>query len=407
MLNTSHPESAHELPEERRRHFLMTAGITIGASLLPGWAGAQTAAPAATGTISQSKRRLGKLEVSSLGFGSMNLTGTYAPAPDHRQAIALVQAAFDHGVTLFDTAETYGPFGAEELIGEALAPVRNQVVIATKIGYDVDPVTREIRGLNSRPEHMRTAVEGCLKRLRTDVIDLLYIHRLDPQVPIEDVAGTVQDLIKQGKVKHFGLSEAGEATIRRAHAVQPLTAIQNEYSVWTRDPEHEVIPTCEELGIGFVSWSPLGEGYLTGTVTPDTVFTANDIRTTYKLPRFTPEALRANHFFVEALQRIGKRYGATPGQVNLAWLHAKQPWIVRITGTTKLEHLKENLGAARLRLNQADVAELERSLSRLKVVGLRLPADVLQLSDDGAIEGTSSRGGHGKTPLPQNKVSKA
>lgn len=316
-------------------------------------------------------------------------------------AIRLIRRAHEKGVTLFDTAILYGPFLSEELVGEALAPVRDQVVIATKFGHAVDPMTKKYLGLNSRPETIRSAVDGSLTRLRTDVIDLLYQHRIDPAVPIEDVAGAVQELIRAGKVRHFGLSEAGAATIRRAHAVQPLTAVTNEYSVWTRDPEHEVIPVCEELGIGFVPWSPLGTGFLTGAITPTTQLDPKaDVRVSYGFPRFTMEAIRANRPIVDLLQRVARRHEATPGQVALAWLHARKPWIVPIPGTTEPDHLDENIGADNVRLTPADVAEIEEGFAQVGVRGARFPAAVLETSDTGAVLGTSSAGGIGKSPLP-------
>lgn len=388
-------------------------GGLVGAALLPKLAVSATAQPvpsaatATKGSVAASTlppfRRLGSLKVSALGFGCMNITGVYGPLPDRQQAIKLIRGAHERGVTLFDTAELYGPFLSEETVGEALAPIRREVVIETKFGYEVDPVTRQVRGLNSRPENIKRAAEGCLKRLRADHIDVFYQHRIDPNVPIEDVAGAVQDLIREGKVRHFGLSEAGAATIRRAHAVQPVTAVQNEYSVWTRDPEHEVIPTCEELGIGFVAWSPLGTGYLTGAITPSTALDPKDIRALFKFPRFTPDAIRANLPIVDLLRRVGRRYGATPVQVDLAWLLARKPWIVPIPGTTKLNHLEENLGAVRVQLTSADVEEIERGFARIQVQGPRLPSQVLELSDDGAILGTTSLGGHGKSPMPRGR----
>lgn len=398
-----------------RRDFCVRSATVVGGlagaavlSKLAGLAAAQPVSSAATATVGSAAtstlplRRLGSLEVSSLGLGCMNIAGTYGPPLDRQQAIKLIRAAHEHGVTLFDTAQLYGLFLSEEMVGEALAPIRRQVVIATKFGHEVDPVAKKYLGLNSRPECIKSSVEGSLKRLRTDTIDLLYQHRIDPKVPIEDVAGAVQDLIKEGKVRHFGLSEAGAATIRRAHAVQPVTAVQNEYSVWTRDPEHEVLPICEELGIGFVPWSPLGTGFLTGTITPSTVFDPKtDVRVTYRFPRFTPEALRANRPIVDLLQRVGQRYEATPGQVALAWLLACRPWIVPIPGTSKLNHLEENLGAAQVQLTQADIAEIESGFAQVQLQGARLPAEVLETSDTGAILGTSSLGGHGKSPLPR------
>ena len=346
------------------------------------------------------RRKLGgTLEVSALGLGCMNFAWAYGPSTDRQQAIKVIRAAYERGVTLFDTAEVYGPFLSEEMVGEALAPIRDRVVIATKFGFEIDPATRERRGLNSRPDYIKRVAGECLKRLRTDTIDLFYQHRVDPNVPIEDVAGAVKDLIAEGKVKHFGLSEAGGATIRRAHAVLPVTAVQNEYSVWTRDPEHEVLPTCEELGIGFVPWSPLGMGYLTGTITPSTTFDlTSDLRVMF--PRFTPEARRANQAVFELLQRVGRAKGATPGQVALAWLLAKKPWIVPIPGTTKLNHLEENLGALNVQLSAEDVKEINDGFASIQLQGARAPEPILKLHDVGANLGTTSAGGHGMSPLP-------
>lgn len=350
-------------------------------------------------SLRSERRKLGSLEVSALGLGCMNMVWAYGPPVDKNHAISVIRAAYERGVTFFDTAEIYGPFTDEEFVGEALAPFRGQVVIATKFGFDIDPDTRRINGLNSRPEHIRKVAEASLKRLRTDRIDLFYQHRVDPNVPIEEVAGAVKDLIREGKVKHFGLSEAGGATIRRAHAVQAVTAVQNEYSVWTRDPEHEVLPTCEELGIGFVPWSPLGMGYLTGAITPSTTFRAGDLRAMF--PRFTPEARRANRPVVEMLERVGRRKGATPGQVALAWLLARRPWIVPIPGTTKLDHLEEDLGALKVKLAAADVEEIEDGFAKIRVQGARTTEQLLERTDVGARLGTSSAGGHGMSPLPR------
>lgn len=352
-------------------------------------------------------RKLGKsnLEVSALGLGCMNFAWAYGPPTDRQHAIKVIRAAYERGVTFFDTAEVYGPFLSEEMVGEALAPIRDHVIIATKFGFEVDPITKQCHGLNSRPEYIKRVAVGCLKRLKTDRIDLFYQHRVDPNVPIEDVAGAVKDLIAEGKVRHFGLSEAGGATIRRAHAVLPVTAVENEYSVWTRDPEHEVLPTCEELGIGFVPWSPLGMGYLTGKVTPETQLDPNsDLRASAGFPRFTPEARRANSSVVELLQRVGQRKEATPGQVELAWLLARKPWIVPIPGTTKLNHLEENLGALRVELTAADLKEIENGFAGIRVQGARAPADIREAHDIGADLGSSSVGGHGKSPLPRTRT---
>ncbi len=326
-------------------------------------------------------RRLGtgNLEVSAIGLGCMGLSYGYGPASDKQHGIDLIRAAYERGVTLFDTAESYGPFTNEELVGEALVPFRDQVVIATKFGFDIDLQSGQRRGgLNSGPEHIKEVVEASLKRLRTDRIDLLYQHRVDPAVAIEDVAGAVRDLIQAGKVKHFGLSEAGTQTIRRAHAVQPVAAVQSEYSLWTRDPEPEVLPSCEELGIGFVPWSPLGQGFLTGKIDDKTQFDSADFRAIF--PRFTPEAREANRALVDLLVRIAERKGATPAQIALAWLLARKPWIVPIPGTTKLHRLDENLGAADLELTAADLREIEDAASKIPVQGARLPESILKLS---------------------------
>lgn len=347
------------------------------------------------------RRRLGSLEVSALGLGCMNAFHAYAPRPSREDAIKLMRAAYDRGVAFFDTAVNYGPFTSEEAVGEALAPFRDEVVIATKFGYRYSEAGKNI-GLDSRPDTIKRVTEDSLRRLRTDRIDLLYQHRVDPEVPIEDVAGAVKDLIQEGKVRHYGLSEAGGATIRRAHAVHPVAAVQNEYSVWTRDPEHEVIPTCEELGVGFVPWSPLGMGYLTGAVSPSMKFDENrDMRA--KQPRFTPEARRANWPVIELLARIGARKGATPGQIALAWLLARKPWIVPIPGTTRLEHLDQNLGALRVELTPDDVREIEDGFASIHLEGARSTPELLARHDDGANLGSSSKGGHGKTPLPRSR----
>ncbi len=324
-------------------------------------------------------RRLGALEVSELGFGTMSFASSYGVAPDRAQAIRVIRGAFERGVTMFDTAEAYGPFTNEELVGEALAPMREQVVIATKFGWNIDPDTGERRpGLNSKPEHIHRAVEGMLRRLKVDTIDLLYQHRVDPEVPIEEVAGTVKALIEAGKVKHFGLSEPGPDTVRRAHAVQPVTAIQSEYSFWTRDPEPEILPLCEKLGIGFVPWSPLGQGFLAGKIDASTQFDSADWRA--RFPRFTSEARQANQALVELLRRIGERKQATPAQIALAWLLARNPFIVPIFGTRKLERVEENLEAAMLELSADDLSEIETTASRIGIQGARLPDEVLQFS---------------------------
>ena len=317
------------------------------------------------------KRMLGNsgLEVSALGLGCMGMSINYGPAEDRQKMIALMRTAVERGVTFFDTAEVYGPFTNEALVGEGLAPVRDQVIIATKFGFDIDPKTSERKGFDSRPEHIKRVAEASLKRLRTDVIDLFYQHRVDPNVPIEDVAGAVKDLIAEGKVKHFGLSEASAQTIRRAHAVQPVAAVQSEYSLWARDPEAEVLPTCEELGIGFVPWSPLGQGFLTGKVDAKTSFESTDVRS--RFPRFTEEARVANQPIVDSLTKIAARKKATPAQIALAWLLSKQPWIVPIPGTRKLERLDENLASADIALSADDLQEISTMLSNIPVQGGR------------------------------------
>ncbi len=331
------------------------------------------------------KRKLGKsgLEVSALGLGCMGMSFSYGPPKDKQEMTALLRAAVERGVTFFDTAEVYGPFINEELVGEALAPFRGQVAIATKFGFDIQPNFTSFAehgspGLNSRPEQIRQAVEGSLKRLKTGVIDLLYQHRVDPNVPIEDVAGTVKDLIREGKVKHFGLSEAGVKTIRRAHAVQPVTALQNEYSLWMRSPEKEVMPVLEELGIGLVPYSPLGRGYLTGKLDVNTTFDKADFRS--GLPRFTPEALKANQTLVRLLEETAKRKNATPAQIALGWLLAQKPWIVPIPGTTKLTRLEENIGAVSLELTPEDLREIDEAASRITLQGERYPESLEKLT---------------------------
>ena len=317
------------------------------------------------------KRKLGKsnLEVSALGFGCMGLSFAYGPATEKEQAIKVIRAAYDGGVTFFDTAEAYGPYENEKLVGEALASVRDKVVIATKFGFKEG---KPSLGMDSRPEHIREVAEASLKRLNIDAIDLFYQHRVDPNVPIEDVAGTVKDLIQEGKVKHFGMSEAGAVAIRRAHAVQPVAALQSEYSLWWREPEQEIIPTLEELGIGFVPFSPLGKGFLTGAINQDTKFDSTDFRTT--LPRFTPEARQANQGLIDLLGEIAKRKKATPAQIALAWLLAQKPWIVPIPGTTKLHRLEENLGGASVELTPNDLNKIHDALSGIEVQGERYPA---------------------------------
>jgi aryl-alcohol dehydrogenase-like predicted oxidoreductase len=325
------------------------------------------------------KRKLGKtnLEVSAIGLGCMGMSFGYGPPKEKQEMIALIRAAVERGVTFFDTAEVYGPFTNEELVGEALAPFREQVVIATKFGFKFNPKGEQI-GLESRPEHIKEVAEASMKRLRTDVIDLFYQHRVDPNAPIEDVAGAVKDLIHEGKVKHFGLSEAGVQTIRRAHAVQPVTALQNEYSLWWRKPEEEVLPMLEELGIGFVPFSPLGRGFLTGKMNENTSFDSSDLRST--LPRFTPEARKANQALVDLLGEIAKRKKATPAQIALAWLLAQKPWIVPIPGTTKLHRLDENIGAAPVELTADDLRDIDGVASKIKVQGARYPEKLEQMT---------------------------
>jgi|SRR5271157_158102 len=325
------------------------------------------------------KRKLGNsdLEVSAIGLGCMGMSSAYGPAADKQEMITLIRAAVERGVTFFDTAEAYGPFANEKLIGEALAPFRDRVIIATKFGFDIDPNTgARSGGLNSRPEHIKQVAEASLKRLRTEVIDLFYQHRVDPDVPIEDVAGAVKELIQQGKVRHFGLSEAGAKTIRRAQAVHPVTAVQSEYSLWTRDPEVEVLPTLEELGIGFVPFSPLGAGFLTGKIDSKTTFHHTDFRNIS--PRFSPEARIANQALVDLLGRFAEQKNATPAQVALAWLLAQKSWIVPIPGTTKLHRLEENIGAAQVELTPDDLREIEEAASKIQVQGARLPEAALK-----------------------------
>jgi aryl-alcohol dehydrogenase-like predicted oxidoreductase len=332
------------------------------------------------------KRALGtgnsSLEVSGLGLGCMGMSQAYPPFPDKQEMVALIRAAVERDITLFDTAEAYGPFANEELVGEALEPVRDQVFIATKFGWEIDPNTGARKGLNSRPEHIKQVADASLKRLRTDVIDLFYQHRVDPNVPIEDVAGAVKNLIQAGKVRHFGLSEAGANTIRRAHAVQPLTAVQSEYSLWWRGPEMEILPTLEELGIGFVPFSPLGAGFLTGKIDSNTKFDSTDFRNS--VPRFTPAARKANQALVDLLvQKASKLAGSkqpTPAQIALAWLLAQRPWIVPIPGTRKLERLDENLGAVAVELTPDDLREIDRAASKIELQGARLPQAALDLT---------------------------
>lgn len=327
------------------------------------------------------KRKLGRsnLEVSAIGLGCMGMSYGYGPAADKKEMISLIRSAVERGVTLFDTAEVYGPFTNEELVGEALAPLRSQVVIATKFGWKIDPqAERGLAGLDSRPEHIKQVVEGSLKRLKVDVIDLFYQHRVDPNVPIEDVAGAVKELIQEGKVKHFGLSEAGVQTIRRAHKVQPVTALQSEYSLWWREPEAEVLAMLEELGIGFVPFSPLGKGFLTGKINEDTKFDKSDFRNI--VPRFTPESRKANQALVDLLDKFAAQKKATPAQIALAWLLAQKPWIVPIPGTTKLARLEENIGAVAVELTPDDLREIANAASKITVQGARYPERLAQMT---------------------------
>ncbi|HMC67502.1 MAG TPA: aldo/keto reductase [Gemmataceae bacterium] len=327
------------------------------------------------------KRKLGNsnLEVSALGLGCMGMSRSFAPIPDRQEMIALIRTAVEHGVTFFDTAEIYGAFKNEELVGEALSPVRDQVMIATKFGHKLDPNTgANLGGLNSRPEHIKQVAEASLKRLRTNVIDLFYQHRVDPDVPIEDVAGAIKDLIQEGKVKHFGLSEASAQTIRRAHAVQSVTAVQSEYSLWWRRPEEAVLPTLEELGVGFVPYSPLGKGFLTGTIDENTRLDTSDLRS--RIPRFTPENRKVNQALVDLLAKIAEQKKATPGQIALAWLLAQKPWIVPIPGTTKLSRFEENIGAVNVELTPNDLQEIENAAAKIKVQGARYPEELDRLT---------------------------
>ena len=331
------------------------------------------------------KRKLGKsnLEVSALGLGCMGMSFSYGPPADKQEMIALIRAAVERGATFFDTAEVYGPFTNEELVGEALAPFRGQLAIATEFGFDLDPKfdPRGMQGpprLDSRPEHIKQVADASLKRLKIDAIDLFYQHRVDPNVPIEDVAGAVKELIRQGKVKHFGLSEAGAKTIRRAHAVQPVTALQSEYSLWWRQPEEAVLPTLEELGIGFVPYSPLGKGFLTGKIDESTQFASTDLRN--RIPRFTPDARKANQALVDLLGEVGRRKHATPAQIALAWLLAQKPWIVPIPGTTKLSRLEENIGAAEIQLTADDLREIDNAASKITVHGARYPEELQRMT---------------------------
>lgn len=344
-------------------------------------------------------RKLGELEVTELGFGCMNVAWAYGPAKDKKTAVGIIRKAYDLGIRFFDTAEVYGPFYSEEMVGEALKDIRKEVVIATKFGFEVDQLTKERIGFNSRPEYIKINVERMLKRLQTEHIDLLYQHRVDQNVPIEDVAGAMADLVQAGKIKHYGLSSAGAATIRRAHKEFPVTAVQNEYSFWTRDPEHEVIPVCEELGIGLVAWSPLGMGYLTGKVKPGHQFHKDDLRFSAKLPRFTDEALQKNQPIVNILQSMADKKNATPIQINLAWLLARKPFIVPIPGSTNFEHMEENFAAVNVELTTEDMQELETAFAKEKVFGHRASENLIAAHDIGVNIGSSSIGTNGKSPL--------
>ncbi len=345
--------------------------------------------PSLTGkSNTMQKRKLGNLEVSELGFGCMNIAWAYGGPTPKEKAIALIRKAYESGIRLFDTAEVYGPFYSEEIVGEALKPFRNEVVIATKFGFEIDPNTKERRGLNSQPKYIKANVERMLRRLQTDHIDLLYQHRVDTNVPIEDVAGAVAELVKEGKGKHFGLSEAGAATIRRAHKEFTVTAVQNEYSFWTRDPEHEVLPVCEELGIGFVPWSPLGMGYLSGEIAQGFPFRKDDLRVTASFPRFSDENLIKNRPIVNILQRMAHEKDATAAQIDLAWLLAKKPFIVPIPGTINPNHLDENNAAVRVELTQAEMQELENDFAKEKVYGNRAPESIAAVHDIGVNIGT-------------------
>lgn len=393
-----------------RRNFLMKtalggSGLMMGTSMLANASNdvskeinvTQNKMP--VGTLK--KRKLGKLEVTEFGFGCMNIAWAYGGPTPKDQAIAIIRKAYESGIRFFDTAEVYGPFYSEEIVGEALKPYRNDVVIATKFGFEVDQQTKQRKGLNSKPDYIKANVDRMLKRLQTDHIDLLYQHRVDPNVPIEEVAGAVSDLVKQGKVRFFGLSEAGEATIRRAHKEFAVTAVQNEYSFWTRDPEHEVLPVCEELGIGLVPWSPVGMGYLSGQMAQGFPFRKDDLRVTASFPRFSDENMMRNRPIVNILQKKAHDKNATPAQVALAWLLAKKPFIVPIPGTTNVNHLDENTNVAFVELTQADFDELETAFGKETVYGNRAPQSIAAAHDLGADIGSSSQGTHGKSPLPK------
>jgi aryl-alcohol dehydrogenase-like predicted oxidoreductase len=396
----SSDQNKTERISQGRRDFITSSMLLAAMSLVSGNVTAATKNAQAS-KESMPMRQLGALPVSAIGLGCMNMAWGFAPPIAKADAVRLIQEAYEQGVTYFDSAEVYGPYISEEYVGAALKPVRDKVVIASKFGFAIDNAG-QIRGLNSRPEHIREVVEASLKRLDTDVIDLLYQHRVDPKVPIEDVAGTVKQLIKEGKVKHFGLSEAGAATIRRAHTEQTVAAIQNEYSIWSRDPEGEVLPLCEELGIGLVAWGPLGKGYLTGTIPASATF-AKGIDLRASMPRFTREAMLANRPVVALLENLAQRHGVLPGQIALAWLLARKPWIVPIPGTTKITHLRENVVAAQIKLTANDLQDIETGFAKLQVIGERGAEAVMALIDVGARAGTASAGGHGISPL-RNEV---
>lgn len=395
-----------ETNHNNRRNFLKntvlaSAGLTFGGSFLVSGATRFQKENSSNNILSSelNKRKLGNLEVTELGFGCMNIAWAYGGATPKDEAVKLIRSAYEQGIRFFDTAEVYGPFYSEEIVGEALKPYRNDVVIATKFGFEVDPVTKARKGLNSQPKYIRANVERMLKRLQTDHIDLLYQHRVDPNVPIEDVAGTVGELIREGKVKHFGLSSAGEATIRRAHKEFPVSAVQNEYSFWTRDPEHEVLPTCEELGIGLVPWSPLGMGYLSGQFAQGFPFRENDLRVTASFPRFSDENMIKNRPIVNILQKMAHEKNATPIQINLAWLLAKSSNIVPIPGTVNPYHLEENIASVNVELTKADMKTLEDAFAKETVYGNRAPEGIAAAHDIGVDIGSSSKGTSGKSPL--------
>lgn len=399
-----------ETNNNNRRDFLVKSalagtGLLIGNSIFasPGTNNSEVSHVSGNKVKSNTmkKRKLGSLEVTELGFGCMNIAWAYGGPTPKEKAIAIIRKAYESGIRFFDTAEVYGPFYSEEIVGAALKPFRKEVVIATKFGFEIDPVTQERRGLNSQPKYIKANVERMLKRLQTDNIDLLYQHRVDPNVPIEDVAGAVADLVKEGKVKHFGLSEAGAATIRRAHKEFKVTAVQNEYSFWTRDPEHEVLPACEELGIGIVPWSPLGMGFLSGEIAQGFPFRKDDLRVTASFPRFTDENLIRNRPIVNILLKMAHEKDATPAQINLAWLLAKKPFIVPIPGTTNPNHLDENNAAVSVELTEADMQDLENAFAKETVFGNRAPASIAEAHDIGVSIGSSSIGTHGKSQLPK------